>query len=273
MRSRTTRFLFLAAIAASLATSLPRGARAQGVQYSVQVSVDDALREASVDTPGKKALALEAVAPGVGRATGGAQARIGINKAASTLKGTDPTKPIYTGYSLSTSSWTDLVTISHPRLNGTRGTFTTTMRVATTGSFAVSENWATFPPVDFLAQWRSGIQVFDSQGVFQEAVLTGGWRFDPELLRLTYFGDPLGALEDQVSFSFVYGEPFALGGNLQSHSRVSNLLRTPGAIDSSFDTKAVWGGITALYDANGDPVKKAKLNSASGVNWFEPFDK
>lgn len=273
MRSHTTRFLVLAVIATSLATSLPREARAQGVQYSVQVSVDDALREDSVGSAGKKALALEAVAPGVGRATGGAHARLGVNKAASTLKSADPTKPIYTGYSLSTSSWTDLVTISHPRLNGTRGTFTTTMRAATTASFAVSDNWATFPPVEFLAQWRSGIMVFDSQGVFQEAALTGGWRFDPELLRLTYFGDPLGDSEEQVSFSFVYGEPFALGGNLQTHSRVSNLLRTPGAIDSSIITKSVWAGITALYDDNGRPVKNAKLNSASGVNWFEPFDK
>jgi hypothetical protein len=272
MRSLTTRFLFLAAIAASLAIGLPRVAPAQGIQYSVQVSVDDTVREAFVVSPGKKRLALEAVAPGVGRATGGSYTRMGVNKAASTLKGTDPTTPIYTGYSLSTSSWTDLVTISHPRLNGTRGTFTPTMRVATTGSFTVSDNWTTSPAVEFLGQWRSGIQVFDSEGVFQEAVRFGGWRLDPELLELTYFGDPLGVLEDQVSFSFVYGEPFALGGNLQTHLLATNLLRKPGAIDSSFDTQSVWGGITAMYDANGRPVRNARLNSASGVNWFEPLD-
>ena len=273
MRSFSTRFLFLTAIAVSLATSLPREARAQGVHYSVQVSVDDTVREAFVDSRGKKRLTLEAVAPGVGRATGGSYTRMGLNKAASTMKSTDPTSPIYTGYSLSTSSWTDLVTISHPRLNGTRGTFTTPMRVATTGSFTVSDNWLTFPAGDLLGQWRSGIQVLDSEGVFQEAVLTGGWRPDPETLLLTYFGDPLGVLEEQVTFSFVYGEPFALGGNLQSHLRVTNLLRKPGAIDSSVDSMAVWGGINALYDADGRPVRNARLNSASGMNWFEPLDK
>jgi hypothetical protein len=262
----------LAAVFLIAAASGP--VRAQSVQYQVDVSVDDAVQTAAVDAPGQPAISLSAETPGVGTATGRAYATIGVNEASSTLRGPNPTSPISLGYAVGTSRWADIITISHPRLNGTRGTFTTRMRVVMSGNFSITADGIIFFPVEFLGQWLALIQVFDSQGVSQEAFRAGFWRPTADGTAIEYLGDPLGESLTEVSFSFVYGEPFTLVSLLQTNLRANKLVGVGGTIDSSLDGnfQALWQGITSLRDADGNPVRKAKLKSASGVKWLKLDD-
>lgn len=182
----------------------------------------------------------------------------GINRAAVQVKGFDPADPATLLSANAYAWWYDLVTISDPALNGTTGTFTTSLIVTGSGSFIGLEPWI---EADIFAEagWEAGVYVYDEIEGGQDKFWGGEWDRDG----FAYSGDPLGGYQSEVTFTFTYGEEFELGSYLSADLYFDNSDAVPGAIDASIDlgNTAKWGGMRGL-SAN------ATLSSATGTNWF-----
>ena len=91
---------------------------------------------------------------------------------------------------------------------------------------------------------------------------------------LKYGGDLLNSYQDDFTVNFVYGEPFVMSTFLQSIILYDNINLAPGTIEAELDlgNSAYWGGISAIRNAQGQPVTTATLSSQSGVQWQAEVD-
>ncbi len=198
-------------------------------------------------------------------------ASLGVNKALAAIHIAEAAQPVQLAYALATNTYWDTVTISDPALDGSPGSFSTSLLVNGSGSFATSPSWSNNIDVDITAQWRSGITVGNAELGFQEKVWAGAWNRDRGNGSIRYVGDALNDFQQDASFGFLYGQPFALGVSLQTYISLFNTSRLAGSLDATLDlgNSVYWGGM-ALRDADGQRVHRARLQSASGVDWRLP---
>lgn len=264
-----------AATCALLLAGLPGTAPAQtAYETRVQMSIGDLLfedaRSGALDTT-PQALGHQLTAANGDHSQASTVAGLGVNKAVATLHIAEAAQPVQLAYALATNTYWDTLTISDPALDGSLGSFSTTLLVNGSGSFAISPSWSNNLAVDISAQWRSGITVGNAELGFQENVWAGAWNRDRGNGSIRYVGDALNNFQQNASFSFVYGQPFALGVSLQTAISLFNTSRLAGALDATLDLghSVYWGGM-ALHDGDGNPVAGAMLQSASGVDWRLP---
>jgi hypothetical protein len=270
--------LFCAAAAATAVTPLVARAGDPGAwTYGVQTAVNDQSDESN-QTAYTGPVSLSTTVPGVGTASGFADLNFGINKASARLQAPNANNPMEAGFAFAYATWGDVMTISHPKHNGEPGSFTATLRVNGNGSFSISPSWEQ-GGVTLSALWQGAIGVTDMKGNGDPknfASFEGGWIKDPLINngQLHYEGAPLNALQDQATFTFVYGEPFVLVGALTTEMILDNFLIEPGTLDASIDlsNSAYWGGMSVIRDPFGNVVTDATLTSNSGVHWNVAVD-
>ena len=249
-------------------------------EYSTNLSINDQVSEDKVNSlmPDPELVPLDKTLtePDAGSVHALSFVGFGVNRALTQLIATDPNNPIELSYALATSTWWDNVTISDPLLDGTQGTFAVTMLVNGAGTFTASSAWLSSPDVDVYGQWLSKIITSSDELGWQENYWYGAWSPNETGDGLDYTGDPLNTFQQEATFSFIYGKPFALGGLLQTYLSLDNFISfVPGTMDATLDLghSAYWGGMTAIRDANGHVVHEVSLKSKSGIDWRKPIGK
>jgi hypothetical protein len=266
---KTLRFVSLLAIVAVL---LLAGATARGqntFEYGVDLSVENAVVTDRVVNANSAPVEMNIDNPPWGTASGKSFVAPGVNKAASSLHlASSATAPLQIGYANAYAYWYDRVTISEPNLNGTPGTFTASMLVNGTGDVTAAGPWMLDPTTEMYAVWHAFIGVFVDE-VLQEEGWYGYWERNEVTNQLEYSGAPLGQIQTELTFEFIYGEPFTLSGRLQTYMDLFNPETSDGTFDGALDlgNSAYWAGITRLRDANGQTVTGASITSLSGVQW------
>lgn len=238
-------------------------------EYGVDLSVEnEVVTDRKVDdntTP----LFLSINNPPFGTASGRSHVGTGVNKAAATLHvASTPTDPLVIGYANAYAYWYDRVTISDPTHNGEPGTFTASMLVNGTGNVAASGPWLSDLDTEMYAVWQAFVGVFVDEQKFQEDGWYGYWESDPIKGQLVSGGAPLGQVQTDLTFQFIFGEPFTLSGRLQTYMDVFSFNGTEGTFDSDLDlgNSAYWAGMSAIRNSSGQVVS-ANVTSTSGVQW------
>ncbi len=275
--TRTNRPPLPCALCAALALlTLGAPAQAQGTAYhaGVQLSIEDQLFEDSRDGPldgSQSPLDSTLTLPDGDSVRASASAGLGVNKAVAQIRTVNADTPVRLAYTLATNTYWDQITISDPALDGTLGSFTTTLLVNGSGSFAASDSWANTLNVSLTAQWLSRITVGNAESGFQDNAWFGAWKRNFGTGDIDYVGAPLNSFQQEATFTFTYGQPFALGVMLQTYIQLDNPLREPGTLDATLDlgNSAYWGGMT-IRDADGHVVDGATLASDSGLDWRLP---
>ena len=270
----------------SFASPLVVSAAALGLSAGAtagQVNVFEYRATAELNSEFDEKVEFEYVGPlnaGVTDATGSAAARadvgVGVNKAVASLLGNNPASPIETAAVDAFAEWGDIVTISDPVLNGQPGTFVARLRVDGTGTFNMSPELQNDEDVFLLAHWAAVTNVYPTDtGTIEDQKFgwAGEW-FQGFGNPLAYGGDPLNTYQEDFTVDFVYGEPFVMSTFLQAIVLYDNINLTPGTIDAQLDlgNSAYWGGISAIRNAQGQPVPGAQLTSQSGVQWQAEVD-
>jgi hypothetical protein len=213
---------------------------------------------------------------GYGRIAGVANVGFGVNKARVELAGTNPANPLFFEYGFATSRYWDSFQFDDPQLNGTHGFFDVTLYVAGIGHVDLSDAYRFSPAVVFDAFWHAVINVTvdgvtDMWGSpVQSGYYAGEWYKDFGSTTLDYFGDPLNADQQIVTFEFVYGQPIFVDTFLQVYVHFDNQVSSvAGTLDSVIDlgNSSYWGGINNLRDAQGNPVTPAGYSSSSGFDY------
>lgn len=214
--------------------------------------------------------------PGYGNVEGWANVGFGVNKARVDLSGTNADNPLNFEYGFATSRYFDVMQFDDPNLNGTVGTFETTLFMHGSGYFNPSSSLATNPSTEIDAFWHAVINVtvdgitdpFGSP--IQSAYYAGEWYKGIGETEVGYYGDPLNTYQTTATFSFIYGQPIYLDTFLQTYISIDNQAeRVNGTIDASIDlgNTAYWGGIRNMRDANGRLVSNAAYSSSSGFDY------
>lgn len=264
--------MILAVAAVLILTELrPAAAQHSVFQYQVDLSVNNLVDTKVNYELGPGPIDLTLTDPGVGSAQGTAYVGYGVNKTYSRIHSADADNPIWLAYSLGTAQWWDTVTISDPLLDGTRGYFTTRLYVEGAGHFDISDSWrARNDVVEVSGQWLATVWVGGEGLEGGEHNWNGSWGVWFPERGLEYVGDPLNAYSRDVTFQFIYGQPFDMGGMLQTYLNVQNYTEfLPGTIDAEIDlgNSAYWGGMTAIRDARFRRNPRARLASLSGIDW------
>lgn len=271
-------FVLLAAIGAmNFGAIALAGDAPTGVEYSVQTSVEDLIEERFEFKP-VGPIDLSVTAKGIATAACVADVGFGVNKARAVLLSFDANNPMSGGVVLSAARWSDVVTISDAKLNGTQGSFNSTLRITGAGDLTMSSSWAESFDVFLLARWLATVEVSPLEGIGDEKNIIfyeGDWVQDPfSGKRLEYSGDPLNSAQQEGTFTFTYGEPFVLSGYLETFILLDNQELIPGTIDATIDlsNSAYWNGISAIRDSSGQLVNGANLSSESGTDWRNPVN-
>lgn len=159
------------------------------------------------------------------------------------------------------SIWRDQITVSAPGLNGSAGTLTAAMSadVDVTELSALSASFS----VSALVQWI-GIITINSHGWFFSGTDLVSHVSGQPVDGPNYTGDPLGLLT-APQLSFVFGTPFEL--RVEGRLKVQASTPGPGTAEAAADGLFLWGGIAAVFDTNGLPVRGYSLSSASDFDW------
>lgn len=254
---------------AALAFAALSHAQAGGWEYGVQLSLNGEVDEQVwYEDNGVNDLTIND--PGVGMVRGTSYVGYGVNKAYSEVHSYDPNNPSNDLVSNAWSTWADVVTISDPNLNGTAGRFTTQLIVNGGGSFNIPANVVSNEETFIWARWLGLLTVDNDSFGLQEEAFEGGWFKNYGETTFEYDGDPLNSQQREVSFDFIYGQPFVLSGYLQTFFFIDNQVLEPGAIDGTLDlgNSAYWGGMR-VFDANNNQVDPT-LTSDSGTNYLQP---
>jgi hypothetical protein len=220
---------------------------------------DPNLKETSVSEPTGNAVARAQIAPGINK----------VSAHIDSLQSTDPAEILIAD---AWTHWTDEVTISDPNLNGTVGTFTASLRVSGSDAFSLAGGYASGDPFSYAyiyGFWDSWIGTStDGGGSF----LVGGWfgsYTSTEDGEVFYYGDDLNQPLTDVTLEFIYGQPFLLRTNMEAYIDAQNWELLDGTVEATLDFShtAVWNGISAFYDANGNAVVPEGYSSRSGVDW------
>jgi len=215
---------------------------------------DPTLQELAIADPTGAAIARGQIAPGV-------------NKVFSHFDSLDPNNPAAILMADAETYWVDEVLISDPDLNGTLGSFTASLRVFGSASFAMDGAYTT-GDADIYGFWDSWIGTStDGGGSYLVGGWFGNWYSDFEG-GIYYEGDELNQEMTEVTLEFIYGQPFLLRTNLVAYFDTENYELTQGTVDgtSDFSHSAYWNGIGAFFDANGNRVDP-EFWSQSGVDW------
>jgi hypothetical protein len=244
-------------------------------EYGVDLSVENAVVTDRVVNENASPVQMNIDNPPFGTANGRSHVAPGVNKAAASMNLTSSAAdPLTIGYANAYAYWYDRVTISDPVLNGTPGTFTATMLVNGAGSMSAAGPWLeSTSTTEMYAVWHAFIGVFIDD-VHQEEGWYGYWERNPASGQLESGGAALGQLQSELTFDFIYGEPFTLSGRLQTYMDLFNPDQTAGTFDGALElgNSAYWGGITRIRDAAGQTVTGATITSASGVQWANAID-
>lgn len=171
----------------------------------------------------------------------------------------------------------DRILISDDALNGTTGTFTATLFIEGTGGLSLTgfENVGEFDIMNAWMEWEALIGIGPESNYFTSwDGYSGGWYWTGNGNEVDYFGDPLNALQTEVSFEFTYGEEFFLWNSLTLDSYFGGYFEN-GAPEGTFDgfidfgNTSKWGGLH-VFDANGNEVTDYQFFSQSGNDWRQP---
>jgi hypothetical protein len=243
-------------------------------EYRVDASVNDVVVDDYINQTGFGPLDLTAEEVGAGVARGWADVGVGVNRTLSQFSGFRDEPPVWHAYASGYSQWYDVLTISDPTLDGTLGRFTTTMRVTGSGFFNVSDSWVQSSLVEFYGLWNSRVEVATDVGGENENWQSDGWggfwEANADNSGVEYSGDALNTNQRETMFDFTYGDPFVVGGWLQTYLFLANPELVPGSMEATLDlsNSAHWAGIRELFDASGLPVTGAVLRSRSGIDWL-----
>lgn len=210
--------------------------------------------------------------PGYGFVEGKANVGYGVNKAMVSLVGSNVNDPIDFAYGFATSLYFDTVLISDPNLNGTPGTFTANLYVDGAGHFNASQSLIDSPDTQLWGFWHAVINMWGDSIAQQSAYYAGDWLKDFGSTELVYTGDPLNAVQREVTFDFIFGEPFYLQTFIQTDVSVDNQVLIPGTFDSTIDlaNSAYWNGMRDFRNSSGAPVSGFDYASSSGFDYREP---
>lgn len=241
-------------------------------QSTVGGMVDADFQEVTyLDDPNLHTLA---VTGSTGSTLSSAQMGLGINKVYAHYESLDANNPASSLMADGRTQWGDLVTISDPNLDGTMGSFTASMRVFGTADINFDGRYLDDPTGDanIYGFWNSWIGTSTDDG---GSWLVQGWMGDWRAFgdgNLYYTGDDLNQAQTDVTLNFVYGQPFLLGGFLESYIDAQNpaLGAATAASTLDFSHSAYWNGISGFFDANGNRVNGANMTSFSGTNWVNP---
>ncbi len=244
-------------------------------EYGVDLSVENEVATDRRVDDNALPVVLSIDNPPFGTASGRSHVGTGVNKAAATLHvASTAANPLVIGYANAYAYWYDRVTISDPTHNGEPGTFTASMLVNGAGNVTASGAWLSDPETELYAVWQAFIGVFVDDQKFQEDGWFGYWESNPLLGQLVSGGAPLGQVQTDLTFNFIFGEPFTLSGRLQTYMDVFSFNGTEGTFDSDLDlgNSAYWAGISAIRDGNGQVIAGANVTSASGVQWLNAIN-
>ncbi len=248
------------------------------VEYSTSLSISDDTYEL-VEHQGDAPIgAVEAAinVEGLGSANGIANVGAGANKAGFSVHGTNAANPIEFATAFASSRYFDWFTIDDPALNGTIGTFTTTLFVHGSGDFRLDDAIANSPDTSVDAFWHGVINVHadgivdeDELPIIQSAFYAGEWYKGYDEVGLNYFGDPLGEYQQEATFQFVYGQQVNLDTFLQTLLSYDNQVLVPGTFDVDVDLShsAYWGGLREVRDASGNLLDDYGFQSGSGFDY------
>ena len=207
---------------------------------------------------------------GYGYVEGWANVGFGVNKARLDIAGTNADNPFFFEYGFATSRYWDVILFDDPELNGTPGSFETTLYLEGVGNFDTTGGLVTSPSTEIEAFWHAVINVMVGSDPWQSAFYAGLWTKYMGETEVTYSGDPLNSYQSEHTFQFIYGEPFLLDTFLQTDIYVDNQAEhVRGTFAASIDlgNSSYWGGIRNLRDANGNPVTGAGYSSSSGFDY------
>ncbi|MEO8655546.1 MAG: hypothetical protein ABI409_15580, partial [Ramlibacter sp.] len=207
-------------------------------QYSTQLSINDLLFEdmsQGVLDGNQPPMGSTLSLPNGDSVKALASVGVGINKAVARIQTINPDQPARLAYALSIAQWRDSVTISDPERDGELGHFTTTLLVNGSGAFDAQGSWANTGAVDLFAQWRSEVTVYSPDLGSTGNLWFGAWKRNGEMETIEYVGDPLNSFQQEVSFAFIYGQPFVLGTQLSTYLFVDNPRLLPGTLDATLD--------------------------------------
>jgi hypothetical protein len=268
LRTIAVSFISLAATAAAASAQLT-------FEYGVDLSVEDAVLTDRIVNQNAAMISLDINNPPWGAASGRSHVSTGVNKAAITLNLTSTAaEPVVIGYANAYAYWYDRVTINNPDLNGTTGSFTTSMLVNGAGSVSAGGAWLADPTMETEGVWHAFVGVFLGDDTFQEDGWYGYWGRDTTTGQIAYEGAPLGQVQAALTFDFIFGEPFTLSGRLQTYFDLFNPEASAGTLDVNLDlsNSAYWGGISAIRNGLGQVVTNSTITSASGVQWGNGID-
>lgn len=246
----------------------------------VEVGVNEEYQSASAfgfeTTPPTEPVTLEYSVPEIGGGGGTSHVDFGVNKASLHFETADDDN---NGNVIEGTAWADTydrILISNPELNGTKGVFTASFAIDGTTGLGVN-GFAGLGDFDILSafvEWEAFIGVSADGEVYDANGWLGGTYYDSFTNEVVYDGDPLNALQTEISFEFTYGEEFYMMTSLGVRGFFSYLsFEDPvaGSASGSVDLShtATWQGMK-IYDAEGNEVTDFDLTSLSGTDWSKP---
>ncbi|RYG23363.1 PEP-CTERM sorting domain-containing protein [bacterium] len=234
-----------------------------------QGDAPDGLSKAELDMPGY----------GWGNMT--ANVGPGVAKSAFEIHGTSAENPVSFATAFASSRWFDSFTISDAALNGTAGTFTTTLFVRGIGDFRIDDSISSSLSTSMDAFWHAVINVTadginDENGlpVYQSGLYAGEWFKDKGETGLTYYGDVLGTYQQEVEFQFVYGQPVSVDSFLQcimDYDNQEELVQGTFDVNVDLGHSSYWAGLRSVKDANGNELSNYGFASASGFDYRQDY--
>src|SRR5687768_13402244 len=150
----------------------PRDTSAQNTLFRYAVEVEAGAESDTVDLEGRSdPIALTVTDPGRGTATGRAELGFGVNRVFSHVEAPNANNAPPNLMADARAQWADLVTISDPALNGTRGTMSATLRIdgfaelAATGAYQSGD-------AEVYGSWNAWIGVSEDDG---NSFIVQGW--------------------------------------------------------------------------------------------------